>query len=220
MKKMLIAALLALSASLTAASTSTPTFTPTATFTPTPDASLPTNNARVNIGPAEVFANDGVVKAESVTTPLPGAAAPWVAQSMSMTAAVMSTGSAKARIQFVLPNDYERGLSLYAYASTTSTPQTFTLTLNLKRQAFNASSSATASAKVLLGTATSMTETWPGLQGAETKVVRAKLPLPVCSDCKAGDIVNVDIQRSGGTTSNLYIYNFEASYRAAMLRKP
>ena len=221
MKKLLIAVLLGLSASVFAATdTPTPTFTPTLTWTPTPISIISGSTSRVVVDAVDVCANDGVVLASAVTTPLPGAAAPWLAQSMSFTAAVMSTGSAKCRIQFVLPNDYQRFLSLYAYASTTATPQTLTMTLNLKRQAFGASSSATYTAKVLLGTATSMLLTYPGLQGASTKMVRAKLPLPTCNDCKAGDLINVDVQRSGGTTTDLYIYRFEAQYDAKQGIKP
>lgn len=225
MKKMLIAALLALSASTYAVDTPTPTITPTSTptptFTPTPDAVLPPEGSRVIIPAIDIMANDGVVKASAVTTPLPGAAAPWVAQSASMTAAVLSTGSAKARVQFVIPNDFDRSLKLYAYASTTAAAQAITMTINVKRQAFGASSSATASAKVYLGTATSMlTGSWPGLGEANTKVVRALLPAPTCADCKAGDLINVDIRRSGGVTTDLYIYAIEAQYKAKMLRKP
>jgi hypothetical protein len=221
MKKMFIAALLALLAgSAHAVDTPTPTFTPTATWTPSPVAVQAQGGSRVMVYPSQVYANNGVVLASAVTTPLPGNTNPWVAQVVSRTAFVMSTGSAKARVQFVLPKDFDRYMTLYAYASTTATVQSITMTINVSKQSFNGSLTNTTGTVVYPGTATAMASVWPGLQSSETKLVRSKLPAADCSACKAGDLVNVDIQRTGGTTTDLYIYAVEAEYNAKLLSKP
>lgn len=216
---MLVAALLALSASVYAA-TPTPTFTPTPTATPSPAAVLNPEGARMMVYPNAIYANDGVTLASAQTTPQPGAAAPWLEQSVSRTAFVLSTGSAKARFSVVLPNDYDRFLRVFAYASTTATVQALTVTLNVARNAFNGDTSVTRSAKVFTGTATDMTLSYPGLQEASTKVVRAKLPLTYSADYKAGDLLSFDLQRTGGTTTDLYIYAIELEYDYKWLRKP
>lgn len=217
MKKMIIAALLALSASMYATDTPTPTHTPTATPTPTPVV-FRSGDARVIVLPNQVYANDGVVLASAQTTPQPGSAAPWLAQNVAATAFVMSTGAAKVRWSSVLPADYKRFLNVWAYASTTATAATMTMTLNVRRNAFGGATGNTATSKVFEGTATDMIASYPGFQEGATKIVRAKLPLNYSSDLKAGDLLSFDLQKSSGL--DLYIYAIELEYDALTFRKP
>jgi len=203
-----------------ATATFTPTNTPTATrtstptFTPTPAAGFNNAMAREYIYPNSVWATDGVVLASAVTTPLPGAAAPWVAQVVSRTAFVMSTGSAKVRWSWGVPNNYRSGVNMsnmnvWAYASTTATASTFTVTLNVARNPMN--NLAPAGTTVYLGTATSVTNQLTNSSTAG-KTLRIKLPLSSSARFQPGDHLSFDLQRSGNTTADLYIYRLEVEY--------
>jgi hypothetical protein len=226
MKKFLLALMLvsnmAFAATDTPTSTHTPTITPTftltPTFTPTPIAAFDPNWARDYIYPQDVFATDGVVLASAVTTPLPGAAAPWVAQSLSRTAFVLSTGSAKARFSYGVQGDFAKGvnapnMNVWAYASTTATAVAITVTLNVTRNSMN--NLLPAGQLVYPGTATSVTSALTG-SGTAGKVIRFKLPLSSSARFQYGDHLSFDLQRTGGVTTDLNIYRIEVEY----LKKP
>ncbi len=201
-------------AAATATSTITPTFTPTPTYTPSPIAAFNTAYARDYVYPNEVWATNGVVLASAVTTPLPGDAAPWVAQVVSRTAFVMSTGSAKVRFSWGVPNDYKvqpnlNGMNVWAYCSTTATAAAFTVTLNVSRNPMN--NLLPSGGIVYPGTATSITSvlTNTSITG---KVIRAKIPMSSSARFQPGDHVSFDLQRSGGATTDLYVYRMEIEY--------
>jgi hypothetical protein len=221
MKKLFLALIaMALPGLAFSAATATPTFTatltrtPTATFTPSPVAAFDASNYREYTYPQSVWAGNGVVLASAVTTPLPGATAPWVAQVVSQTAFVMSTGSAQARWTYGIPGNYERKINLsnmnvWAYVATTATAQTITMTLNVSRNPMG--NLYPQGGIVYPGTATSMTSQFTN-SSITGKVLRVKLPLSSSARFQAGDQLNFDLRRSGGVTTDVYIYRLEVEY--------
>lgn len=213
MKKILLALMfMAGSAFATPTPTVTPTNSPTPTSTPTPIAAFDPQMARDYIMPNEIFANDGVVLASAVTTPLPGAEAPWVAQNLSRTSFVLSTGTSKVRFSYGVQGDYQKGvnapnMNVWAYASTTATAATITMTLNVARYPMN--NLAPAGQTVYLGTATSVTS---AMAGSSTKMMRFKLPLSQSARFQYGDQLSFDLQKTGGATTNVSIYRIEVEY--------
>lgn len=194
--------------------TITPTFTPTATFTNTPVAQLDANMSRDYIYPGAVYATDGVVLASAVTTPLPGVSAPWVAQNISSTTFVMSTGSAKVRFSYGIQGDFAKGvnapnMNIWAYCSTTSTVAALTVTLNVARRSMN--NLYPQGGVVYLGTATDVTSSFVN-SSITGKVLRVKLPLSGDARFQVGDQLSFDLQRTGGVTSDLYIHRLEVEY--------
>lgn len=217
MKKTLLALLFGLAGyahAVTATPTVTPTNTPTPTFTPTPVAQYDPAMYREFIYPQSIFANDGVVLASAVTTPLPGDAAPWVAQSVSATAFVMSTGSAKVRFSYGVPGNYlarpnTPNMNVWVYCNTTATANAMTVTMNVARNPMN--NLLPSGGTVYVGTATSITTALAGSSTAG-KFLRVKMPMPSTARFQQGDHLSFDLQRSGGVTTDLYVYRVEIEY--------
>lgn len=216
MKKFLILALMLLGPRLVLASTPTvtPTSTVTPTFIPTPSAQLDASLGRDYTYPNAIFATDGVTLASAVTTPVPGSAAPWIAQSISQTAFVMGTNTASVRWTYGIRGDFAKGvnapnMNVWAYCSTTSTANAITMTLNVSRRSMN--NLYPQGETVYLGTATSVTNQLTN-SSITAKVLRIKLPMPSTARFQVGDQLNFDLSRSGGATSDLYIYRIENEY--------
>lgn len=214
MKKFLILALMLLGPRLVLASTPTvtPTSTVTPTFTPTPSAQFDASLGRDYIYPNAIFNNDGVTLASAVTTPVPGGAGLWVAQSLSQTTFVLSTGTAGARWSYGIRGDFAKGvnapnMNVWAYCSTTATATAFTVTLNVARRSMN--NLYPQGQTVYLGSATSITNQLTN-SSITAKVLRVKLPLSSSARFQTGDQLNFDLQST--SLVNLNVYRLEMEY--------
>jgi hypothetical protein len=138
------------------------------------------NMRRDSIRPQSLLQDDGV--SALVTTPVPGAATIWLAQSQSQTAAVFSTGTAVARWNYVMPNDYKqfsKGFKAYAYIVDSGSATTVAFKMDIAVQHFGY---LTSTAYVCAGPTVNI---------------------------KPGDQLNFQLTRVGGVTGNISISHIE-----------
>lgn len=229
MKKVLFALLVLMGAYAHATGpTATPTYTPTSTltftpsFTPTPTRTNTPVNGFVNssnfghirIQPQAMLQADGITAPG--TTALAGATTIWLAQvatgaGTSTTAAVFSTGSAQARLQLVVPQDYMRGASLWLYAMHSNVTNTATFQADVARTSIGV---LTSTASTLVGTATNVQTEFTGrMRSAQMNRVWIPLEATVGNPgvLKPGDVVNILLTR-GGTSGNTNVFAAEFEY--------
>jgi hypothetical protein len=171
------------------------------------------NMRRDSIRPQSLLQDDGV--SALVTTPVPGAATIWLAQSQSQTAAVFSTGTAVARWNYVMPNDYKqfsKGFKAYAYIVDSGSATTVAFKMDIAVQHFGY---LTSTAYVCAGptvniTVQGLSKRWP------SRMSRVLLPMPLpltytasVEDIKPGDQLNFQLTRVGGVTGNISISHIE-----------
>ena len=183
---------------------------------------LPTANSRFFIYPQAFLQADGFT--EPGQAALAGAATIWLAQSQSQTAAVFSTGTSEARVNFVVPNDYEKGLRAWAYATHSTVTNTVTLRVDAAVIKLNA---LTSTSTVFVGTTTNVqVDRFNGYSMLyDSRMSRFSLPIkPVLLTYTAhvspGSLVNLEIERTAGTDGNLSIYAIEIEYNAKQGIKP
>lgn len=226
MKKLLFALLMVLGASAHAVNTYTPTYTPTATltFTPTSTPTPTRTNTPVNgfnqgtghirIQPQDMLQSDGVSTLGG--TALPGSTSAWMAlvatgAGTSHTAAVLSTGSAAVRLQFVVPADYQQNAALWVYALHSAVTNTATLRADLARASIG---SLTSTAQTYNGTATNVQTQFTGRLNS-ARLSRVWVPLNTSAitygALKPGDVVNVLLTR-GGTSGDMNVFAAEFEY--------
>ena len=201
--------------------TSTPTFTPT--FTVTPVRQFDHSRARVMAMATDCMNDDQVTR--PIPTPLPGSASVYLAQYLSQTSAVLSTGAAKVRISFSVPGNYGGQPKFYAYVATTAAVATsLSLTVNTNVQRFNNGSVINTPYAGAITNVNAPTYVPGRLINSNTSIVRLLLPVsgtavPVLSGLnrpnvlQPGDTVNLDILRGGGTTTDMYVMKFEMEYK-------
>ena len=222
---------------LTPTLTPTGTITPSNTFTPSPRSLKNDYRARVYFRPQDLTQDDGVTVLGA--TPLPGATSSWLAQSVSQTVAVLSTGAAKVRLGMTVPWNYKGSLRLYALMSARTIGDNVTITASIMGQSFNHTTltagtySYTAppgGAYAIPGAATSVLAgnyacDNPLWDTPVCVVSRVQLPLAVAASyysnanpllvagiINAGDTLNFSITRATGGTDNVYIYGLEVQY--------
>ncbi len=197
----------------TPTSTITPTFTPTPTRTNTPVSGFGSQTGRVIVQAQEFLSSDGVTI--PVTTPVVGVGA-WLAQTLSYTAYVFSTGTASARIQFTVPADYMRTTGFWLYGYNSSVTNTVTLQADVSKVSFGA---LTSTSRVYVGTATNVQTQNTGRM-FDARYNRIWIPLNVAlygggstggTALKAGDLLNILIQRTGAS-GNLAVFAAEFEY--------
>lgn len=214
MKKLLFALLIlaGVANAATPTFTITPSSTPTPTATPTPVAMKDKNMVR------EYFTFNALKQDDGVTGLLTYSAnvanSVYVLQQGSYTAAAFSTMSAAARFQFTVPNDYQNSLRFYAYGNMSVVGVTTTsLIVNVSHVGFNKLTSTT---QVYPGASTNiMTQNFCPLQDGGMSRFALPLSQTVATQgfFKQGDLVNVEISRSAGTTGVLNIFEIEAEYQ-------
>ncbi len=189
--------------------TITPTFTPTPTWTPSPTGALNQNMAHEYISPRRFVQDDGVTIGG--TSALPGATSFWYAQFMSQTVAVISTGTAAVRWDYVMPSDYKqwsKGFKAYAYIYDTASSTTVAFTMNIYGQHFN---QLTSTAWAMTGTAKNITtqglsKRWPSMMSRVLLNTPGQLTTAAgVNNVKPGDLLNFELVRTAGTSGNIYI---------------
>lgn len=227
MKKLFLLFLMALGVNAHAVNTYTPTWTPTVTLTPTPTftptptrTNTPVNGFTQPTGHIRFMPNS-FLQADGITAPgttaLAGDPTIWLAQvatgaGTSTTAAVFSTGTAQARLQFVVPTDYQQNAALWVYALHSSVTNTVTLQADVAR---NSIGSLTSTASVFQGTATNVQTQFTGRMN-NARLSRVWVPLSTSAitygALKPGDVVNILLTR-GGTNGNLNVFAAEFEYQ-------
>ena len=122
--------------------TLTPTLTPTGTISPSPTYTpapkrLKGGNERMRVYyiPSDTTYADGVTALSN--TAQPGSANPWMAQSLSQSVAVLSTGTAEIRQTVIVPWNYRGNARLFAILGAQSQGDSVTLTVGVNGQRFN-----------------------------------------------------------------------------------
>ena len=222
---------------LTPTLTPTGTITPSNTFTPSPRSLKNDYRARVYFRPQDLTQDDGVTVLGA--TPLPGAANSWLAQSMSQTVAVLSTGAAKVRLGMTIPWNYKGGLRLYALMGAQTIGDNVTITASIMGQSFNKTTLTagtysytppTGGAYAIPGAATSIlagryASDNPLWDTPVCVVSRVQMPLAVAASyysnanpllvagiIRSGDVLNFSIARATAGVDNVYIYGLEVQY--------
>ena len=122
--------------------TLTPTLTPTGTISPSPTFTpapkrLKGGNERMRIYyiPSDLTQGDGVTALSN--TALSGANNAWMAQSLSQSVAVLSTGTAEVRQTVIVPWNYRGNARMFAVMQAQSQGDSVTLTVGVNGQRFN-----------------------------------------------------------------------------------
>lgn len=228
----------------TAFPTLTPTLTPTGTISPsptyTPAPKQLKNSARLRLyfRPQNFTQGDGLTVLGA--TALPGAASAWLAQVLSQTVAVLSTGAAEVRLGMTVPWDFKGDLRLYCLMGAATAGDSVTITARIAGQGFNKTTvtAGTFSYQApgggrynLNGTATNLlTQAADPLWASTLVVSRVLMPLNVAAysystsnppgNIQAGDVLNFDLLRTSGGTDNVYIYSIEVQYDNATGANP
>lgn len=227
MKKLVLICLALLGLAMVAqAATPTPTFTPTPTATPTmyyPPFPLPDNLAHPGIRlimPIDFFMVDGLTRLTA--TVAAGATFPWLAQSMSFTSAVFSTGTCSARFGMIMPNNYDPDkfpLKLWAYMqeSDSTAASTTAFCVNFTKLHYDR---LTSTAVTFLGTTVSVQAmARNGLKDSMISLVQLPVPTGV-SQVAAGDLLGFQLIRAGGTAGNVSIFAIEPEYDPRWMKQP
>lgn len=213
--------------------TGSPNTTPTSTYTPSPKQLKYDFRQRIYFIPSDLTQADGVTPLSS--TAVAGGTVAWMAQSLSQSVAVLSTGAAEVRQGWTVPWNFKGNLRLYMLMGVQTSGDSVSITASLTGQHFNCT------------TITSGTYSYtppPGgfyqMSGAATNVIagvqafhplwnfvisRVNMPLNIAATSYwtgnpatgyaqiwPGDVVNFDIKRSTGGLGNVYIYSIEAEY--------
>lgn len=202
---------------LLAVDTPTPTFTPTPTWTPTAQTQQDNNLQREQVYAAgHITLDDGANS--PVLTPVPGNGV-WRAQYGKHSVLVMSSGTAKARIEWRLPNNYKPKMPLkiwsYGYFDVTNAAAVaVSLCVNVGALTFNK----------LTGTATEYRGVTINPQTAnfgrlmDNKWSRFLWPTPAgLTQCALATSLNFQFVRTG-TLGNLNIAYFEFEWDPSFMQ--
>ncbi len=220
----------------TAFPTLTPTLTPTGTISPsptyTPNPQQLKNKQRLRL----YFRPQNLTQADGITSlgasALAGSASAWMAQVLSQTVAVLSTGAAEVRLNFTVPNDFNGDLRVYALMGAATAGDSCTITARLAGQSFNHTTvtAGTFSYQApgggrwnLNGTATNLlTQPLEPFWTNTLVISRVLMPLNVAAYAspnanppgliQKGDVINLDLLRASGGTDNVYVYSLEVQY--------
>ncbi len=230
---------------LTPTLTPTGTLTPSPTFTPAPRQLKDDYRYRLYFQPQQFTQADGITALGA--TPLPGSASAWLAQSLSETVAVLSTGTAEIRLGMTVPWNYRGNSKLFLLMNAQSIADSVTLTVGVNGQSFNCTTvtvgtysyfAPSGGVYYMAGTATQVVAGFGGQQvdplwDTPFQVVsRVLMPLNAAAAAyadrnpslgptiQAGDILNFDIKRTSGGNGNVYIYSAEFQYDNATLGNP
>jgi hypothetical protein len=219
---------------LTPTLTPTGTLTPSPTFTPAPKQLKSDQRERYVIYPVDFTSATGATLLNGTTTT--GGTVPWLAQNLSQTCAVLSTGAAEVRMEWVVPRDFKGNLKLYAYCLNTVVGDGVSLTVSVTGQHFNMTTQSAGtysytpppggfyqisgvSTQILAGTYADADPLW------DTPVqVVSRVHLPTAASLSAyatanppgyvqyGDLLNIDILKAAGNAGLLYVYDVECQY--------
>ena len=240
MKKLLVMFLLLGLGAVANAATPTPTFTPSPTYTPT---YTPTQVAIINVNVGHIFKsyadlkqNDGVTAA--LTSSAPGSASIYLAQQLSQTCAIFSTGTAIARFVVLIPNDYKSNLRLYGIMNPSTTGDTTTaFCTNVQVQRLNALTSTALTATYMGVTLNVQSGAFTGsdpltlttqasylMQDSRYSLVYLPISATVLgpgpSGFKPGDTLNFQIVKAGGTTTATALLGVDLEYNYIFGRHP
>lgn len=230
----------------TAFPTLTPTLTPTGTLTPSlsptpgPKQLKSAFRTRIYFPPTDLTQADGITSLGA--SALPGATSSWLAQSLSQTVAVLSTGAAEVRLATTIPWNYKGDLRLFAIMGVQTAGDSVTITANMVGQSFNQTTVTAGTASYLNpagglwylnGTAANViagVQPLAPLWSSTFVISRVWMPLNPLSlnywqanpggTIQRGDIVNFDIKRTTAGLGNVYIYGFELQYDYAQDAQP
>lgn len=218
--------------------TPTGTLTPSATFTPSPKQLKDNEAFRVYFIPSDLTQADGATALSN--TALPGSSQAWMAQSLSQSVAVLSTGSAEVRQSMTIPWNYRGRARFFAILGNQSNGDSVTLTCSVNGQRFNCTTQTVGTysytppmggnyylpgiaANVIAGVQ-GVAPLWNGSATGPQVVSRVMMPLPascynwatvnptLATTLNPGDIVNFDIKRTSGGAGNVFIYALEFEY--------
>jgi hypothetical protein len=225
--------------------TLTPTLTPTGTITPSlsptpPPVQLkPNERFRVYFIPSDLTQADGISVLGA--TALPGATSAWMAQSLSQSVAVLSTGTCEVRQTLTIPWNYKGRGELFAVMGNQTTGDSVTITASVAGQRFNNTTQTAgvfsyvqpaggvyyfpgAATNVISAVYLKRDALYTGSSTLPQVVSRVLMPLAanaymgantnpsLAQTFQPGDIVNFDIKRTTGGSGNVYIYGLEFQY--------
>lgn len=229
--------------SLTPTLTPTGTITPSSTFTPSPKQLKSNFRTRLYFVPSDFTQADGVTSLGA--SALPGSASAWMAQSLSQSVAVLSTGAAEVRLGMTVPWNYKGDMRLFLLMGAQTATDSVTLTVGVTGQHFNMTTMTAGSFSYtpppggffqLNGTATNVIVGQQGIAPlwASTFVIsRVFMPANAAvisywtgnpttglAQIMPGDVLNWDIKRTSGGSGNVFVYNAELQYDYAQDQQP
>ncbi|MBU6231522.1 hypothetical protein KGP36_02540 [Patescibacteria group bacterium] len=214
--------------------TPTGTLTPSPTFTPAPKQLKNNYRARVYFTPLQLTNGDG--KTILTTTADPGGPNAYLAQALSQTVAVLTTGTAEIRLGWTVPWNFKGDLKFFAVMNAASIGDSVTLTASVAGQHFNETTQTAGTFSYvwpgglyyMIGTATNVLTAPYGigasLQDTPAQIV-SRVLVPTNSAVSAspwnqqigntiqpGDFLNLDIVRTSGGSGVVNLYGIEAQY--------
>ncbi len=188
--------------------TVTPTYTPTRTNTPV--NSLGSGDGHIFIQAPQFLQSDGLTAPPTVADP--GGTTVYFAVLQSRTAAVFTTGSASARIQFTVPANYMSGGQIWLHSTLSTATNTAAIQIDVARISVGA---LTSTANVYVGLSQNVQTEFTGpLQSARFSRVYCPLSNTVGlqGTLNPGDLLNCLIQRTG-TSGDMSVYAAEFKYK-------